>query len=72
MFFCKLIDLFLIVDLISHKSLDFVDEVGQLSAIDSMNLSDQKILTINETTNKTTVSKSISAKPIDKLSPIRK
>lgn len=72
MFFCKLIDLFLIVDLISHKSLDFVDEVSQSSAIDSMNLSDQKIETINETTNKTAVSKPMSTKHIDKLSPIRK
>lgn len=70
MFFCKLIDLFCIADSISRKSLDFVDEVSKSPAIDSINLSGQEIETINETTDKTTVSK--PAKQIDKFSPIRK
>lgn len=69
MFFCKLIDLFLIVDSISHKSLDFLDEVSQ-SPIEPINLSGQEIETINETTDKTTVSK--PAKQINKFLPIRK
>ncbi|XP_071579062.1 uncharacterized protein [Temnothorax nylanderi] len=54
-------------DSISHKSLDFVDEVSQSPAIEPINLSGQE--TINETTDKTTVSK--PAEQIDKLTPIQ-
>lgn len=72
MFFCKLFDLFLITDSNSRQSLDFVDEVSQSSLIDSMNLNEQEIETINETTNKTAANELISVKQIDKHSVIRK
>ncbi|XP_071567432.1 uncharacterized protein [Temnothorax nylanderi] len=53
-------------DSISHKSLD---EVSQSPAIEPINLSEQEIKTINETTDKTTLSK--PPEQIDKFSPIQ-